>query len=77
MSEFLEEELANIKGTTCIINIPIDMFSSIKEMDLFVRKAEQNKCGVILFYETSTFYQGAVAQLFDKETCKMKDNLNI
>lgn len=75
MSEFLEKELENIKGLTYIVDIPINEFQSIEELTTFVKEAKKKKCGAVLHYETSNYHQGVVVQLFDKETCTVKDCL--
>lgn len=75
MSDFLKNELENIKGLTYIVDIPINEFQSIEELSVFVKEAKKKKCGTVLHYETSNYHQGVVVQLFDKETCTVKDYL--
>lgn len=76
MSEFLKKSFEEIKGQTYIADIPIDEFQSIEELTLFVKMAKDKKCGAVLHYETSNYHQGVVVQLFDKETCEVKDYLD-
>ena len=77
MSDFLENELTNIKGLNYIISIPIDEFKTIAELDGFVKKAKEQAIGVVMHYETSNFHCGVVAQIYDKATCTVKEFLGI
>lgn len=77
MSEFLKNELEKIKGQTHIISIPIEGFERKEELVEFVKIAKGKKIGTALHYETSNFHQGVVVEIFDKETCVVKDHLGI
>lgn len=73
MKEFFKNELEKIKGQTYISCIPIEEFGSIEELQLFVKNAREKNCGTSLRYETSNFHQGVLVEMFDEETCKLKD----
>jgi hypothetical protein len=73
MSDFLEKQLSEVKGITYIIDIPIEEFSSITELEAFIVKAKSSNIGVALHYETSNFHCGVVAQIFDKKACSVKE----
>lgn len=75
MSDFLKNELEKVKGLTYIVDIPINEFQSIEELTMFVKESKKKKCGIVLHYETSNYHQGVVLELFDKETCTVKDYL--
>jgi hypothetical protein len=75
-SDFLDKELKNIKGLDYIVDIPVHAFESINEFELFVKKAKVAGIGVCMHYETSNFYCGVVVQIYDKETCSVKDSLD-
>ncbi len=77
MSEFLKNELEKIKGQTYIASIPIEEFESKEELVLFAKIAKEKKIGTALHYETSNFHQGVLIEIFDKETCEVKDYLGI
>ena len=77
MSEFLKNALEEIKGQTYISDIPIEEFESKEELVVFVKIAKEKKIGTALHYETSNYHQGVVVQIFDKETCEVKDCLGI
>lgn len=76
MSEFLKNEIEKIKGQTYIVDIPIEEFDNIEELNQFVRLAKKEKCGAVLHHEVSNYHQGVVVQLFDKETCEIKEFLD-
>ncbi len=77
MSEFLKNALEEIKGQTYISDIPIEEFKSKEELVVFAKFAKEKKIGTAIHYETSNYHQGVVVQIFDKETCKVKDCLGI
>ena len=77
MSEFLKNVLEEIKGQTYISDISIEKFESMEELVLFAKIAKEKKIGTALHYETSNYHQGVVVQIFDKETCEVKDCLGI
>lgn len=77
MSEFLKNALEEIKGQTYISSVPIEEFESKEELVAFVKIAKEKKIGTALHYETSNFHQGVVVEIFDKETCEVKDYLGI
>lgn len=77
MNEFFKNALEEIKGQTYISDIPIEEFESKEELVVFVKIAKENKIGTVLHYETSNYHQGVVVQIFDKETCEVKDCLGI
>lgn len=77
MSNFLKNVLEEIKGKTYISDIPIEEFESKEELVVFVKIAKEKKIGTAIHYETSNYHQGVVAEIFDKETCEVKDCLGI
>ena len=77
MSEFLDKELNSIKGITYIVDIPINEFKTIDELESFVRKAKSEDIGVVMHYETSNFHCGVVVQIYDKKSCTVKDYLDM
>lgn len=77
MSNFLKNVLEEIKGKTYISDIPIEEFESKEEMVVFVKIAKEKKIGTAIHYETSNYHQGVVVEIFDKETCEVKDCLGI
>ncbi len=72
MNEFLENAIKEIEGASYIRSIPIEDFENIDELTSFVKMAKANSCGVIMNYETSTFYQGVLVELYNKKTCDPK-----
>lgn len=77
MSNFLKNVLEEIKGKTYISDIPIEEFESKEELVVFVKIAKEKKIGTAIHYETSNYHQGVVVEIFDKETCEVKDCLGI
>ncbi|MFG6392874.1 MAG: hypothetical protein K1W24_01590 [Lachnospiraceae bacterium] len=77
MNEFLKNALEEIKGQTYISSIPIEEFSNKEELVVFAKIAKEKKIGTALHYETSNFYQGVIVEIFDKDTCEVKDYLGI
>lgn len=75
MDKFFSNILKETKGKDYMNCIPLEKFSNIEELTLFVEMAKKEKCGAVLHYETSNFHQGVIIELFDKETCEVKDYL--
>lgn len=58
-------------------SVPVEEFESKEELVVFVKIVKEKKIGIALHYETSNFHQGVVVEVFDKETCEVKDYLGI
>lgn len=76
MEDVLNDIIDEAKGSTYINSVSINEFNSIKELEDFVKKANKNGIGLVLHYEASNFHCGVLVQLFDKDTCTVKDYLH-
>lgn len=74
MKHYIDFE-KDIKGSTYITDIPIEEFTSIKDIETFVKHAKNNGIGTVLHYETSNFHCGVVVQVYDIKTCECKEYL--
>ena len=73
--EYYEKILKGTKGTSHITSIPIEEFRDITALEIFVQKMNQNGVGVTIHHERSNFHQGVLVQIYDKETCMVKNYL--
>ena len=70
-----KKDLEKVKGVSYIVDIPIEDFENISDLNNFVKEMNQNGIGVVLHHEQSNFHQGVLVQIYDKETCNVKDYL--
>ena len=67
--------LKEVKGESHIVDIPIEEFENLSDLENFVKGMTENGIGVVLHDEHSNFHQGVLVQMYDKETCTVKDYL--
>lgn len=72
----IEEYLKEVSSVKHIVDVPIDEFNTIDEITELIKRAKKNGIGAVLHYETSNYHCGVVIQLYDKETCTVKDYLD-
>ena len=65
----------DIKGTSYITDIPIEKFTSVQDLETFVKNMKRNDIGTVLHYETSNYHCGVVIQAYDIDTCEVKEYL--
>ena len=70
-----EKVLYEVKGTSYITSIPIDEFYGLSEFDNFVKEMNGNGIGIVMHHEQSNFHQGVLVQIYDKDTCEVKNYL--
>ena len=70
-----KRDLESVKGVSHIVDIPIEEFENISALGNFVSQMNRNGIGVCLHDEHSNLYQGVLVQMYDKETCTVKDYL--
>lgn len=67
--------LKEVKGVSHIVDIPIEEFENLSDLENFEKEMSRNGIGVVLHDEHSNFHQGLLVQMYDKETCTVKDYL--
>ena len=72
----IEEYLKEVSSVKHIVDVPIDELNTIDETTELIKRAKKNRIGAVLHYETSNYHCGVVIQLYDKETCTVKDYLD-
>lgn len=73
LNDSMKNSLKEIKGVDYIISTPIEFFESLDQLDEFVKQANEQNCGVHLHHEHSNLSQSVLVELYDKETCDVKD----
>lgn len=68
-----EDIVKNVKNTTYITDIPIKEFKDLENLECFVKNMKRNGIGTVLHYETSNFHCGVVVQVYDINTCEVKE----
>lgn len=75
MSEFLKKQFKKVKGLSYIISIPLEEFATLADLEEFTKEAKKNKVGIAIKYETSNFHCGVLVEIYDIDTCDVKEDL--
>lgn len=76
MNKYLKNKIKEVKGAKYIVCVPLKKFKNIKQLKTFVKYANKNNIGITMYHETFIPCKGVKIQLYDKETCNVKDNLS-
>lgn len=70
-----DNDIKEVKGVSYIVDIPIEEFENLDDLTCFIKFMNLNGIGVVIYHEQSNFHQGVLVQMYDKETCTVKEYL--